>query len=47
MSETILEVKNMVEKNFGKPASGNVLYHLDASQLKNYTNNEIDKILTY
>ena len=43
----ILEVKNMVEKNFGKPASGNVLYHLDASQLKNYTNNEIDKILTY
>ena len=43
----ILEVKELVENNFGKPASGNILYHLDASQLKNYSNNEIDQILTY
>jgi len=43
----ILEVKELVEKCFGKPVSGNILYHLDASQLKNYSNDEIDKILTY
>ena len=43
----LLEGKELVEKCFGKPASGNILYHLDASQLKNYSNDEIDKILAY
>lgn len=43
----ILEVKELVEDSFGKPASGNILYHLDTKQLKNYSNDEIDKILTY
>ena len=43
----ILEVKEAVEKNFGKPASGNILYHLDNKQLENYAHNEIDKILAY
>jgi hypothetical protein len=43
----ILEVKNLVEKNFGKPASGNILYHLDTKQLENYAHNEIDQILAY
>lgn len=43
----ILEVKDLVEKNFGKPASGNILYHLDAKQLENYAHNEIDQILAY
>jgi len=43
----ILEVKNLVEKNFGKPASGNILYHLDKKQLENYAHNEIDQILAY
>jgi hypothetical protein len=43
----IVEVKELVEKSFGKPVSGNILYHLDAKQLKNYTSDEIDKILTY
>ena len=43
----IVEVKELVEKSFGKPVSGNILYHLDSKQLKNYTSDEIDKILTY
>jgi hypothetical protein len=43
----IEEVKELVEKSFGKPVSGNILYHLDSKQLKNYTSDEIDKILTY
>lgn len=43
----ILEVKNLVEKNFGKPASGNILYHLDKKQLENYAHNEINQILAY
>lgn len=43
----ILEVKEVVEKNFGKPASRNILYHLDTKQLENYAHNEIDKILAY
>ena len=43
----IVEVKELVEKSFGKPVSGNILYHLDSKQLKNYTSDEIDKILTH
>lgn len=43
--EEILEVKTLVEQNLGKPASGNILYHLDDSQLKNYTDHEISQIL--
>lgn len=43
----ILEVKGLVEENFGKPASGNILYHLDTKQLENYAHNEIDQILAY
>lgn len=41
----ILEVKKLVEQNLGKPASGNILYHLDSVQLKNYTDHEISQIL--
>lgn len=41
----ILAVKKLVEKNLGKPANGNILFHLDNSQLKNYTNDEISQIL--
>ena len=43
----ILAVKALVEKNLGKPTSGNILYHLDNSQLKNYTNDEIAEIYSY
>ena len=43
----ILEVKTLVEQHLGKPANGNILYHLDDSQLKNYTDNEISQILAY
>ena len=43
----ILEVKQLVEENLGKPSSGNILYHLDYSQLKNYTDDEISQILIY
>lgn len=43
----ILEVKALVEERLGKPASGNILYHLDETQLKNYTDDEIAQILAY
>lgn len=44
---TILNVKELVEENIGKPARGNILYHLDYSQFKNYTDNEISQIFSY
>lgn len=44
--EDILEVKNLVEKNLGKAANHNILYHLDETQLKNYTKDEISQIFT-
>lgn len=43
----ILEVKQLVEEKLGKPSSGNILYHLDYSQLKEYTDDEISQILIY
>lgn len=46
-SEDILEVKALVEENLGKPATGNILYHLDYSQLKHYADNEISQIFMY
>ena len=46
-SGDILEVKALVEENLGKPATGNILYHLDYSQLKHYADNEISQIFMY
>lgn len=46
-ADEILNVKKLVEMNLGKPYSGNILYHLDYSQLKHYTDDEICKILNY
>lgn len=46
-ADDIIEVKALVEKNLGKPVNGNILYHLDYSQLKNYTDDEISEILSY
>ena len=43
----IIEVKELVEHKLGKPANGNILYHLDSVQLKHYTDNEISQILAY
>ena len=43
----ILKVKALVEEKLGKPATGNILYHLDSSQLKHYTDNEISQIFMY
>ena len=43
----IRRVKQLVEENLGKPTSGNILYHLDYSQLKYYTDDEISQILIY
>lgn len=43
----IAAVKELIESNLGKPQGGNILYHLDNTQLHNYTNNEIDQILTF
>jgi hypothetical protein len=46
-AQEILEVKALVEERLGKPANGNILYHLDETQLKNYTDDEISQILAY
>ena len=43
----IIAVKELVENKLGKPANGNILYHLNDAQLKNYTDNEISQILAY
>ncbi len=43
----ILKVKKAVEAQLGKPQGGNILYHLDLSQLKHYTPYEVDQILAY
>lgn len=43
----ILAVKELVEKSLGKPTNGNILYHFDGEQLKNYTDDEIAQILAY
>ena len=42
--EEVLKVKGLIEKMLGTPASANILYHLDGSQLKHYTDDEIAKI---
>lgn len=42
----IIAVKHLVEKKLGKPSRGNILYHLDNSQLKSYSDDEINEILT-
>lgn len=41
----ILKVKQLVHAKMGNPASGNILYHLDHSQLKNFSEDEITQIL--
>lgn len=40
----ILEVKACVERSFGKPCQSNIIYHLDSTQLNNYTDDEINEI---
>lgn len=40
----ILTIKALTEGCLGKPAGGNILYHLDSTQLKNYSEDEINKI---
>lgn len=43
-TEEISEVKCRVTKAFGKPYQSNIIYHLDSTQLNNYTDDEIDEI---
>lgn len=45
--ESVLQVKALVEKQLGKPLSGNILYHFDNRQLNNYTDYEINQIIAY
>lgn len=45
--QEILAVKKLVESILGKPEGGNIIYHLDYEQLKNYSNNEISEIYSY
>lgn len=40
-------VKRLVEKNLGKPAHGNILYHLESEHLKHYSDEEIAQILAH
>ena len=43
----VLAVKQLVEEKLGKASRGNILYHLDKSQLKHYTHDEISSIFAY
>ncbi|MBE6189009.1 MAG: hypothetical protein E7143_07790 [Rikenellaceae bacterium] len=43
----ILKVKALVEQQLDRPSRGNIIYHLDNSQLKNYTDDEISQIFAY
>lgn len=43
----IMAIKELVEENLSKPAKGSILYHLDNTQLKNYTDDEISQIYTF
>ena len=45
--QSVLAVKSLVEKQLGKPLSGNISYHFDNRQLNNYTDYEIDQIISY
>lgn len=45
--DEIAAVKELVESKIGKPQGGNILYHLDCKQLKNYSDDEISRILAY
>lgn len=45
--EEVLAVKELVGQKLGQPEGGNILYHLDHSQLKNYADDEIDEMLAY
>lgn len=40
----ILATKSLVEDALGQPNGENIIYHLDSSQLSNYTDDEINKI---
>lgn len=42
--DEILEVKELVENKMGKPSRANIIYHLDQSQLENYSDEDINKI---
>ncbi len=46
-ADEILEVKALVEQRLGKPSYGNIIYHLDNSQLNHYTHDEISQMLCY
>ena len=46
-AKEILRTKALVEQMLGKPARGNILYHLDKQQLNHYNDDEISEILTY
>lgn len=45
--EEILQVRKLAERVLGQSARGNILYHLDYSQLKNYTDDEITKLYSF
>lgn len=42
--ETILRVKNLVDKKIGKVIRSNIIYHLDSNNLNKYSYDEIEKI---
>ncbi len=42
----VVEVKNLIESRLGKPSRSNIIYHLDQSQLKHFSDDEISQIFT-
>lgn len=45
--EEILFVRQLAERVLGQSERGNILYHLDYSQLSNYTDDEITKLYSF
>lgn len=43
----IMAVKQLVEEKLGKPDNCNIIYHLDNTQLQNYSDYEISQILSF
>lgn len=44
-ADLVLEAKNIVEEKIGSVCSGNIIYHLDQDNLKDYSDDEIESFL--
>lgn len=46
-AKELIEVKKMIDRHLADKPHNNILYHLDETQLSNYTDNEISKIYSH